>query len=79
MGDCLRYIVRGGGQWKRPKNSKKDRKIALLTSIYFICTMYENPGGGHAPCRCLWLHTVPQELGMHPHPVEKNFGHNGLD
>jgi len=36
---------------KRPKNSKKKhRKIALFTSLYYICTMYENPGGATAPC-----------------------------
>jgi len=28
----------GGGQLE-------DRKIAILTSIYYICIMYENPGG----------------------------------
>jgi len=31
----------------------KDRKLALLTlSLYYICTMYENPGGPRSPwCR----------------------------
>jgi len=33
-------------------NRKKDRKIALFTaaSIYYICTMYENPGKARLPC-----------------------------
>jgi len=48
---------------KRPKNSKKRPKnntIKPLSSIYYICTMHENPGGGgagHPRCRrpCLQI------------------------
>jgi len=32
---------------KYRKIAKKGRKIALLSaSIYYICTVFENPGGG---------------------------------
>jgi len=77
LGECKgvgRKFFRGGATEKRPKNSKKRPKIALLSlfqgkggqrkngrkiakkaekqhylsSIYYICTMYENPGG-HGP------------------------------
>jgi len=36
----------GGGNEKRLKNSKKHRKIALLSLnlLGYICTMYKNPG-----------------------------------
>jgi len=37
----------GGAVEKKPKNSKKRPKIALLI-LYYICTMYENPGGASA-------------------------------
>jgi len=56
-------IFRGGAnEKKRPKNStikalpgeggangNKRPKNALLSSIYYICTMYENPGGQRPP------------------------------
>jgi len=38
----------GGGNEKKTKNSKKGRKIVLL-SLYYICTMFENPEGATAP------------------------------
>jgi len=53
-----------GDEGKRPKNSKKSPKNSTieplpggvnekkntekLASLYYICTMYENPGGGGA-------------------------------
>jgi len=36
-----------GGTKKRPKNST----IYYLASIYYFCTMFENPEGGHGQCR----------------------------
>jgi len=32
---------------------KQDRKIASLSSLYFINTMYKNPGGGTRPMQTL--------------------------
>jgi len=53
-----RKISRGGeggeATEKRPKNSKKDRKIVLLSLYLLFCTMHENPGGATAlPCPLL--------------------------
>jgi len=45
-----RKFSRGGeaNEKKDRKIAKKAKKIALLASIYYICTMFENPGGATA-------------------------------
>jgi len=35
----------GRAREKIPKIVKKHRKISLLSPLYYICNMYENPGG----------------------------------
>jgi len=40
---------RGGNGKDDRKVAKKDRKIELQASIYYICAMYENPGGPRPP------------------------------
>jgi len=69
--------VRGATEKDR-KIAKKGRKIALL-SFYYICTMYENPGGARPPAAdahksnqiCPNLINFAQNilLGMQPHPL----------
>jgi len=39
----------GGATEKRTEKQQKKRKIALLSSVYYIYTMYENLGGPRPP------------------------------
>jgi len=53
----------GGGRAteKIPKNSKKRPKIALL-SLYYIFTMYENPGGHGIPAPAADAHVSHAQI-----------------
>jgi len=48
---CNKLVKNDQGRWQ--KNFQGDGKRKLASVMYYICTLYENPGRATAPCpRC---------------------------
>jgi len=55
---------RGGATEKRPKNNKKDRKIALL-SLYLLYLYHMKIQGGHGPPLPMPMYVVGTKINLH--------------